>query len=102
MDIGRVPLLPGSAHGFYWVRATPPESASAQPAAAASSAPPRRPNHETIAAPPLAGTASLLPIKVLDNLPRHHSIQMQEGGMSLTNMNARDMKGLGSLHTLRA
>lgn len=50
--------------------------------------------HGTIAAPGLAGTASLLPASVLENLLRHHSIQMQEGGMPLTNMNARDMKAL--------
>jgi len=48
----------------------------------------------TIAAPPLAGTASLLPANVLENLLRHHSIQMQEGGMPLTNMNPQDMKAL--------
>ncbi|HET9088302.1 MAG TPA: cytochrome b N-terminal domain-containing protein [Acidobacteriaceae bacterium] len=50
--------------------------------------------HGTIAAPPLAGTASLLPAKVLENLLRHHSIQMQEGGMPLTNMNAQNMKAI--------
>ena len=48
----------------------------------------------TIAAPGLAGTASILPSSVLENLLRHHSIQMQKGGMPLTNMNAADMKGL--------
>ena len=48
----------------------------------------------TVAAPPLAGTASLLPANVLENLLRHHSIQMQEGGMPLTNMNPPDMKAL--------
>jgi len=31
---------------------------------------------------------------VLENLLRHHSIQMQEGGMPLTNMNPQDMKAL--------
>ncbi len=50
--------------------------------------------HGTVAAPGLAGTASVLPAPVLENLLRHHSIQMQEGGMPLTNMNARDMKAL--------
>ena len=50
--------------------------------------------HGTVAAPGLAGTASMLPAKVLENLLRHHSIQMQEGGMPLTNMNAVDMKAL--------
>lgn len=50
--------------------------------------------HGTVAAPPLAGTASILPASVLENLLRHHSIQMQKGGMPLTNMNARDMRDL--------
>jgi mono/diheme cytochrome c family protein len=48
----------------------------------------------TVAAPPLAGTASLLPATVLENLLRHHSIRMQQGGMPLTNMNPPDMKAL--------
>ncbi|MDR5730079.1 MAG: cytochrome b N-terminal domain-containing protein [Terriglobia bacterium] len=48
----------------------------------------------TVAAPPLAGTASLLPADVLENLLRHHSIRMQQGGMPLTNMNPPDMKAL--------
>jgi ubiquinol-cytochrome c reductase cytochrome b subunit len=48
----------------------------------------------TVAAPPLAGTASLLPATVLENLLRHHSIRMQQGGMPLTNMNPADMKAL--------
>lgn len=50
--------------------------------------------HGTVAAPPLAGTASTLPASVLENLLRHHSIQMQKGGMPLTNMNPRDMRDL--------
>ena len=50
--------------------------------------------HGTVAAPGLAGTASLLPAQVLENLLRHHSIQMQKGGMPLTNFNARDMQAL--------
>jgi ubiquinol-cytochrome c reductase cytochrome b subunit len=50
--------------------------------------------HGTIAAPGLAGTASILPASTLENLLRHHSIQMQQGGMPLTNMNALDMKAL--------
>ena len=50
--------------------------------------------HGTVAAPPLAGTASILPASVLESLLRHHSIQMQKGGMPLTNMNARNMKDL--------
>jgi mono/diheme cytochrome c family protein len=48
----------------------------------------------TVAAPPLAGTASLLPASVLENLLRHHTIRMQQGGMPLTNMNPPDMKAL--------
>ena len=48
----------------------------------------------TVAAPPLAGTASLLPAAVLENLLRHHTIRMQQGGMPLTNMNPPDMKAL--------
>jgi ubiquinol-cytochrome c reductase cytochrome b subunit len=48
----------------------------------------------TVAAPPLAGTASILPASVLEDLLRHHSIQMQKGGMPLTNMNAQDMKSI--------
>ena len=50
--------------------------------------------HGTVAAPGLAGTASVLPASVLENLLRHHSVQMQKGGMPLTNMNAQDMKAL--------
>ncbi len=50
--------------------------------------------HGTVAAPGLAGTASLLPANVLENLLRHHSIRMQQGGMPLTHMNDRDMKAL--------
>lgn len=41
--------------------------------------------HGTVAAPGLAGTASILPASVLENLLRHHSVQMQQGGMPLTN-----------------
>ncbi len=48
----------------------------------------------TVAAPPLAGTASLLPAGVLENLLRHHTIRMQMGGMPLTNMNPPDMQAL--------
>lgn len=50
--------------------------------------------HGTIAAPGLAGTASLLPAATLENLLRHHSKQMQRGGMPLTNMNAEDMRAV--------
>lgn len=48
----------------------------------------------TVAAPPLAGTASLLPAGTLDQLLRHHTIRMQQGGMPLTNLNPSDMKAL--------
>ena len=48
----------------------------------------------TVAAPPLAGTASLLPATVLENLLRHHSTRMQQGGMPLTNLSPPDMKAL--------
>ena len=48
----------------------------------------------TVAAPGLAGTASILPATVLEDLLRHHSIQMQNGGMPLTNMNSLDMKSI--------
>ena len=48
----------------------------------------------TVAAPGLAGTASILPASVLEDLLRHHSIRMQQGGMPLTNMNATDMQAL--------
>ncbi|MFP5228680.1 MAG: cytochrome b N-terminal domain-containing protein [Acidobacteriota bacterium] len=48
----------------------------------------------TVAAPPLAGTASLLPASVLENLLRHHTTRMQQGGMPLTNLNPPDMKAL--------
>ena len=48
----------------------------------------------TVAAPPLAGTASLLPADSLENLLRHHTTRMQQGGMPLTNMNPSDMKAL--------
>jgi mono/diheme cytochrome c family protein len=50
--------------------------------------------HGTAAAPALAGTASLLPEGVLENLLRHHTTRMQEGGMPLTNLNAPDMRAL--------
>jgi ubiquinol-cytochrome c reductase cytochrome b subunit len=48
----------------------------------------------TVAAPALAGPPSILPASVLEDLLRHHSIQMQKGGMPLTNMNAQDMKSI--------
>uniref|UniRef100_E6QJV2 C-type cytochrome n=1 Tax=mine drainage metagenome TaxID=410659 RepID=E6QJV2_9ZZZZ len=48
----------------------------------------------TVAAPALAGTASLLPANSLEDILRHHTTRMQRGGMPLTNMNAPDMKAL--------
>jgi hypothetical protein len=56
-------------------------------------------SHGTVAAPGLAGTASILPTSVLEDLLRHHSIQMQKGGMPLTNMNPPDMKANRRLHS---
>ena len=50
--------------------------------------------HGTVAAPPLAGTASLLPADSLESLLRHHTTRMQQGGMPLTNMNPPDMRAL--------
>jgi mono/diheme cytochrome c family protein len=48
----------------------------------------------TVAAPGLAGTASILPAATLEDLLRHHSKRMQQGGMPLTNMNSQDMKAI--------
>jgi mono/diheme cytochrome c family protein len=48
----------------------------------------------TVAAPGLAGTASILPAAVLENLLRHHSIRMQQGGMPITNMKTADLQAL--------
>jgi mono/diheme cytochrome c family protein len=57
----------------------------------------------TVAAPPLAGTASLLPADVLENLLRHHTTRMQQGGMPLTNLNPPDMKALAAyIRSMRA
>ncbi len=50
--------------------------------------------HGTVAAPGLAGTASILPTSTLEALLRHHSKAMQKGGMPLTNLNPGDMKTL--------
>ena len=50
--------------------------------------------HGTVAAPGLAGTASILPAPMLENLLRHHSTAMQKGGMPLTNMKPEEMKQL--------
>ena len=58
--------------------------------------------HGTVAGPGLAGTASILPTSVLEDLLRHHSIQMQKGGMPLTNMNPPDMKANRRLHSRHA
>ena len=41
-----------------------------------------------------AGTASVLPADALENLLRHHSIRMQEGGMPPTNLKSSDIKAL--------
>lgn len=48
----------------------------------------------TVAAPGLAGTASLLPAAALENLLRHHSARMQKGGMPPTNFNTIEMKAI--------
>ena len=48
----------------------------------------------TVAAPPLAGTASVLPASVLDNLLQHHSTQMKNGNMPPTNMSPGDRKAI--------
>ena len=50
----------------------------------------------TIAAPPLAGTASLLPANVIENLLLHHSIQMQRGGMPLTDLSPQQAAELAA------
>jgi len=50
--------------------------------------------HGTVAAPGLAGTASILSAPMLENLLRHHSQRMQKGGMPLTDMNAQDMQAI--------
>jgi quinol-cytochrome oxidoreductase complex cytochrome b subunit/mono/diheme cytochrome c family protein len=48
----------------------------------------------TVAAPGLAETASILPAATLEDLLRHHSKRMQQGGMPLTNMNGKDMNAI--------
>ncbi|MBW4037607.1 MAG: c-type cytochrome [Acidobacteria bacterium] len=50
--------------------------------------------HGTVAAPGLAGTASMLPASVLDTLLQHHSTQMKNGNMPPTNMNSNARKEL--------
>jgi ubiquinol-cytochrome c reductase cytochrome b subunit len=48
----------------------------------------------TVAAPGLAGTASLLPESTIEALLRHHSARMEAGGMPLTNFNEQDMRSI--------
>ena len=48
----------------------------------------------TVAAPGLAGMASVLPASVLDNLLQHHSTQMKNGNMPPTNMSASNRKAI--------
>lgn len=50
--------------------------------------------HGTVAAPGLAGMASILPASVLDNLLQHHSTQMKNGNMPPTNMSAANRKAI--------
>jgi ubiquinol-cytochrome c reductase cytochrome b subunit len=50
----------------------------------------------TVAAPPLAGTASLLPARVIEDLLLHHSIQMQQGGMPLTDLSPQQAAELAA------
>jgi len=51
-------------------------------------------SHGTVAAPGLAGMASVLPASVLDNLLQHHSTQMKNGNMPPTNMNPSTRKAI--------
>jgi mono/diheme cytochrome c family protein len=48
----------------------------------------------TVAAPGLAGMASMLPASVLDNLLQHHSTQMKNGNMPPTNMSPASRKAI--------
>ena len=48
----------------------------------------------SVAAPGLAGMASVLPASVLDNLLQHHSTQMKNGNMPPTNMSASNRKAV--------
>jgi ubiquinol-cytochrome c reductase cytochrome b subunit len=48
----------------------------------------------TVAAPGLAGMASMLPASVLDNLLQHHSTQMKNGNMPPTNMSPANRKAI--------
>lgn len=56
----------------------------------------------TVAAMGLAGTASKLSTASLTKLLRHHNASMQNGGMPLTNMDARDLQAVVAyIRTLR-
>jgi ubiquinol-cytochrome c reductase cytochrome b subunit len=48
----------------------------------------------TVAAPGLAGMASVLPASVLDNLLQHHSTQMKNGNLPPTNMSPSTRKAI--------
>ncbi len=48
----------------------------------------------TVAAPGLAGTASMLPAPMLEGLLKHYSAQMRKGGMPPTNFNAKQMEAV--------
>ena len=48
----------------------------------------------TVAAPGLAGTASILPAATIEHLLRHHSTQMVAGHMPPTTMNPNDLKAV--------
>jgi ubiquinol-cytochrome c reductase cytochrome b subunit len=48
----------------------------------------------TVAAPALAGTASLLTDSTLENLLQHHNSRMQRGGMPLTNFSPGDRRAI--------
>lgn len=48
----------------------------------------------TVAAPGLAGTASMLPAATIEHLLRHHSTQMVAGNMPPTTMNPNDLKAV--------
>jgi len=50
--------------------------------------------HGTVAAPGLAGLASVLPASVLDNLLQHHSTQMKNGNMPPTNLSPSTRKAI--------
>lgn len=55
----------------------------------------------TVAAPGLAGTASLLPETTIEALLRHHSARMEKGGMPPTHFNERELKAIVAfIHSL--